>query len=270
VFDQDIQMQHYREKKISNTTGPSPDDTSHNWWPQLDKEKVFDHKRPVVGIVTTNDDGTPKKDANGKLIVGTMYDDYFVALVNRRPYTDEKGYELIGPYPLGRFDSLKNCIYNFTIQNSIQASAASSATPLPSALLKPISGGTLRLDDAQAFLFTGTAAPSSAPEAASALTDALITQAGKLGSFKVIELTYDATNTASTVGGLQAFSGEVVAAMAQDEASIQSRTATFLTGGTPQPSSAVTVMQSVKTNGSATNTGESAAILQQITVNPPE
>jgi hypothetical protein len=263
VFSQEIQMQHYREKKISNSIGPNPDSTTHNWRVQPDTQGIFEAQRKVESAPSD----TPK----------TAMNDYFAALQQYRPYTDGKGYEVISPYPLGRWDSLKNALYNFTIQNSLASGAASAVVAnvagVPTALLTPISSTPTPLSNAQAFLFTGSAAPSSSPDAASALTDALITQTSKLGSFKVIELTYDATNTASTVGGLQSMTdqgGVVDDSITAVDSRISGRVEAFLTGNVPQPSSATTVLRRVTANGSATNTGESAAVLQRITVNPPE
>lgn len=254
IFAQERQMQHYRENKIGNSYGTNTDSTAHNWRVQADTTHVFDVPNRKVEAAPSG-------------VAKTAQNDYYEALQKFRPYTDQKGYELIGPFPLGRWDSLKNALYNFTVQNTLQTAAASSGstTALPAGLATPVSGGTDTLTNANAFLFTGAATPASTPEAASQLLDSLQTQSVAINNFKVFELTYDSTNTASNVGGLQSAttpSALVTAGLVDTESNLEARINTFLTGQVPQPSSATVALASVQANGSTTNTGQNPQVLQ--------
>ncbi len=256
IFDQEIQMTHYREKVIANSYSPNPDTSSHAWRVQPDTDGVFTTQRKVEAAPS----GT----------TSTPQNDYYEALRNTRPYTDDKGYELIGPFPLGRWDSLKNSLYNFTVQNSLQQAAASSSAATPLTASSTVSAATSTLNSSAAFLFTGAGTPTSTPEAATQLLTSLEAQSVRIGNFKVFELTYDTTNTPSNIGGIQSVTdpGSIVEAGLIDTASnLTARVQTFLTGSKPQPSSATSALASAAATRTA-DTGQPATTVQQVAVHP--
>lgn len=185
VHDQDWQMQHYRQTKIGNSYMLQTD-TDHCWRVQLDRLKVWDHPRRIE---------PPAK--------GDVYapgNDYYKDLQQFRPYTDYKGYEVIGTFPYGRWDTLKNCVNLFTIQGIIKPKQPYS--PSTGKPFTPVSAATESLSNAQAaFLFAGIQAPSGTAQAADQLQTALYAQSSTIRDFKVFELSYDQTNTPSQVGG---------------------------------------------------------------------
>ena len=238
VFDQQIQTEHYRRQKIGNSWGPATDTTAHCWRVQPDTNGIFTTQRQVAAAPA----GTTASPAN----------DYYLALRTIRPFTDGKGYELVGYFPWGRFDSLKNAIFQFTINDTLATGDTSSAV---TATIQPVSSDTEGLQNSQAFLFMGLANPSSTPEAASQLASSLEAQAAGIANFKVFELTYDSTNTPSTLGGLNSVNDpgvQVLSGSLEAEVNVQARATAFLTGAVPPSDVIGSILQSVQTTDSET------------------
>lgn len=183
VHDQDWQMQHYRETKIGNSY-MLPVNTKNSWRVQLDRLGIWNHPRIL---------GPAPADAPA-----TASNDYYMALQQFRPYTDVKGYEVIGTFPYGRWDTLKNCVNLFTIAG---IPPQTDNNPATGAAFTPVSPDTVSFSSAQAFLFSGTSSPPATSEAATTLLTALKAQTASINDFKIFELTYDQTNTPSHVGG---------------------------------------------------------------------
>lgn len=223
VLTQEKQMEYYRTRKIGNSWGPAMDTTTHCWRVQPDTAGKFTQRR---------------------LIDPTYYED----LRTIRPYTDGKGYELIGTWPWGRFDSLKNALYQFTIADTLAVAAAENPGGNASASIQPVSGDTVTLSDAKAFLFMGLGTPSSTPEAASDLLTALEGQSTAVSNYKVFELTYDSTNTPSTLNGILGVNNPgtaVIDGAMSAEANVQARTSAFLTGAVPPSPVVESILYSV-------------------------
>lgn len=165
VVKQQIQMMESRRLDGTEYTLNS-DSATHNWRVQPDQAAVFSVPR-------------------------SLDQDYYSDLRTIRPYTDEKGYELLGPFPWGRWKSLKDSLTIFTISNSLYANLQST-----NPALQPVSAATDQLSNANAFLFTGDSVAAST-ETATQLVDTLTTQRGAINNFKVFELVYtaDPTNT---------------------------------------------------------------------------
>lgn len=90
------------------------------------------------------------------------------------PYTDEKGYELITPFPWGRWRTLKESLQDFIYPTS----SATFAT---------------QLTGVQTFLFGGIGQPKNFFDSAGNLSDALAKLQTAIDNNTVFELTYDAT-----------------------------------------------------------------------------
>jgi hypothetical protein len=233
VVDQEIQMLHYRQNKIGNSYGPQSDMTNHNWRVQPDTQHLFDSK------------GQYSKPR----ILGP---EYYEDLRSTRPYTDDKGYELVGPFPWGRWKTLRQAVYDFTIADAqAPANQGGVTTGLNPAIQPgsvPSSSSIQTLSNAQAFLFTGNDTPATTDDAATQVVDNMVNQARTIGNTKVFELTYTSTDPTNDIGGTQSISdpgAETDTAVDENEDTIATRAATFLTGKVQPSNTALAVLKSI-------------------------
>ncbi len=166
VVKQQLQMTESR-----NATGleytMNSDSVTHNWRIQPDTAGVFSQPRKLNA-------------------------DYFSNLRKVRPYTDDKGYELVGPFPWGRWKSLKDSLTTFTIANSLYAKSTET-----NPALQPVSAATGTLSNVDAFLFTGDSVAAST-DTATNLIGTLTTQRSTINKHKVFELSYSNDPTLSS------------------------------------------------------------------------
>ncbi len=139
-----------------------------------------------------NDDGglfaTPAD--NSAVLVDN---DYFQVLFEgNMPFTDGKGYEVVAPFPWGRYTDLKTALWEFTELGYIENTAQNNDVPLTQ-------------QNVQAFLFAGLETPSaSGSTSASDLTNALnnlktlSSGATPQSNRTVIELAYTTTGSQTT------------------------------------------------------------------------
>ena len=125
---------------------------------------------------------------------------YYNDLRGARPYTNEAGYELTGPFPWGRWKSLKEALTLFTIEDSLWAGQPASSVIAPVNPTTANLSGTTAASGVSAFMFTGdSAAPQN--ESASALITAMATQDVLINRYKIFELSYD-DSTGETIGNI--------------------------------------------------------------------
>ena len=86
------------------------------------------------------------------------------------PFTDDKGYELISPFPWGRWVDLNTAVGTFTQQGFLTAAAAATAG---------LDEQTLKNTDA--FIFAGLGTPSASGDPSSQIQTALRTQVQRVG-----------------------------------------------------------------------------------------
>jgi hypothetical protein len=179
---------------------PNNDTATHNWRIQPDQTNAFDGPR-------------------------SLDPSYYETLRTIRPYTDHKGYELIGPFPWGRWKSLKDSLSTFTVLNPVFNSSQT-----PPGGLQPVNPAADNLTNANAFMFTGDAVAGSS-ENATTLLNNLNSQRVAINNFKVFELSYtnDPTNTPGPEANLGA-SAPAQPSANTAQAQNAAAAATFLTG----------------------------------------
>jgi hypothetical protein len=144
------------------------------------------------GTVLTPSSGSSTSSYGGfiqpRIVDNSYYTDIFTG---HMPYTDAKGYEVVAPFPWGRYTDLKTALWDFTQLGYVTATAASNED-------------TLTLQNIDSFLFAGLETPSasgstSASDLNAALLSQLTTQAGNpTQSPTIIELSYTSTSTSTT------------------------------------------------------------------------
>lgn len=202
--------------------------------PSDDQAKILNYRRTILGSSwrVESDTGTnawrvqadSTTDERGNTGVFTkqracdgVYMDY---IRHTQPYTDDKGYELIGPFPWGRWESLKDAIQEFTRNGYIVPKDA----PDP-----------LTLSSVQAFLFAGVGGPSGTLDASSKLTAA----------FNTLKASVNGTPTnASLFGGFSTGDHSVFELTYPTDGS-QNNDQQLLNNGTPDAQNAATVKADV-------------------------
>ena len=101
-----VQFSDYRKLQIGSDWQTRSDTYTHNFRVQNDTFGNGPDKAPSGQPFFSRDNWLkPRQGANGQI---TGIDvSYMQAIVNMQPYTDEKGYEIVGVFPLGRWKSLQ-------------------------------------------------------------------------------------------------------------------------------------------------------------------
>jgi hypothetical protein len=159
-FPDQLKVINYRRNVVANTWTVENDTTSAMFRVQRDTEEKFTKPRKV-------DNKEPS---------------YYKDVRTTIPYTDDKGYELISPFPWGRWRSLKQAIQDFTREGVIVEDT-------------PLSTKTT-LSGASAFLFSGLSSPTGSIDRSEILRSALIDLAQTANSNISFELDYDPNNPA--------------------------------------------------------------------------
>lgn len=219
IVAQQVQMLEARLQSGSDY-GVNPDSDTNCWRIQLDTSKAEDGTIGVFNRVRTLD----------------QY--YYADLRHVRPYTDAKGYELVGPFPWGRWHPLKEAITDFTIADALGANSKPG-----SAVINPVSAATTTLTNSAAFLFTGDA-PATTTESTTALLSAMVDQAALVNNFKVFELSYNSTSALTSQ--LVATATPTTPPTAADLAA--TRASTMLSSKTASQSLVSSILQSVPLN----------------------
>src|SRR5271166_1206373 len=158
-----IKLLNYRQSKLGSTWMCLPDSVGNSWQVQVDDDDLFTSQIPCDG-------------------------DYLNTIRYAQPFTDQKGYELVTPFPWGRWISLKDAIHEFTQTGYISATVAPSPLQIPAV---------------QSFLFAGVGTPTGNLDPSSALSSALTTLQNEVGqNTTVFELTYPSSSGNTTQGDL--------------------------------------------------------------------
>jgi hypothetical protein len=96
------------------------------------------------------------------------------------PYTDDKGYELISPFPWGRWIDLNTALKEFTEQGWVQGTTSANGTQTPQSL-----NDLVTLANTDAFLFAGLGTPSATGDSATQLIQALNEQIQLVGGSSI-------------------------------------------------------------------------------------
>jgi len=158
-----IKLLNYRQSKLGSTWMCLPDSVGNSWQVQVDDDDLFTSQIPCDG-------------------------NYLNTIRYAQPFTDQKGYELVTPFPWGRWISLKDAIHEFTQTGYISATVAPSPLQIPAV---------------QSFLFAGVGTPTGNLDPSSALSSALTTLQNEVGqNTTVFELTYPSSSGNTTQGDL--------------------------------------------------------------------
>jgi hypothetical protein len=221
--DDDIKVINYRQSALGLHMSPHPDTKTSNWNIQEDSDKVFSNPRIV--------------DSS-----------YYHALQDpgTLPFTDGKGYEVVAPFPWGRYTDLKTALWEFTQEGYIIASAEDNES---SQIIK----GT------DVFLFAGLETPSSSGStAASDLTNTL--NSIKSGSASpnnktIIELSYENSLTQKPQpDNIQKLDTQLIQ---KTDSSEKAKISVFLSGSPSASKTSVQDALALKNIPTLTETGES-------------
>jgi hypothetical protein len=251
VFEQEIQMMDYRKNKIGNSYGTESDLTTHCWRVQPDEHDKFD--------------GAPRQ----------IDSQYMEDLRSTRPYTDGKGYELIGPFPWGRWKSLRDAIYDFTISDVLGADGKGGSTSTLNPNIHPNTSTVTSVSGINAFLFAGDATPAPGTDTATQILDAMQAEDTAIANNKVIELTYNAPNMPISIAGIQSLSEDQAGAVdlqafTTNQALLEARTASFLFADATPSTAALQILSRITPESfsglnTPPSTGVSATDIYKIT-----
>jgi hypothetical protein len=163
-------LQAYKAATLQKWTGMPYDTPGRSYRVQMNP--IFDTKRPVDAVYF--------KILTGNLTTGTAAGNSSMI-----PYTDSKGYEVIPPFPWGRYTSLRKAL-NVCCQGS--SISNSQVGKVPNAV------GTLNA--AQSFLFSGVGTPPNS-SAGDSMQSVASTIASLVNDDSVFELTYTDATTAA-------------------------------------------------------------------------
>ena len=181
-----------QQATYANYYGPSSDTADNAWRIQADNGPLY----ATVGTSTTGGTVTPMPPysvatvqssqnitvpsgvAGSNIVrspVGTgvfvnqrsVDQDYYVDVRSTIPYTDGKGYEVVAPFPWGRYIDIKTALQEFTRDGYVLQSSASAQQST-----------VLVLQNTQTALFAGLDQPTGATDPASSVLAAQNTTAG--------------------------------------------------------------------------------------------
>jgi hypothetical protein len=98
-------MADYRKSQVGTDWSTRSDTTTHSF--RVQKDKGLDGKSDP--FFTREKWLTPRTAADGSKATG-IDSSYFQAIRTLQPYTDDKGYEIVSVFPLGRWKSLQEAI----------------------------------------------------------------------------------------------------------------------------------------------------------------
>lgn len=198
VYQEQIQVTNYRRSQLGTEWGTKADTTTKSFRVQADSETpelstvsgvptgqpFFSRSRwltpqPAPGSAATNSQGNPTPpvtSSGGQVNTPQQFGIdaiYFQRILFEQPFTDEKGYEVVTPFPWGRWKSLLEA-YSETRQGQ---------------LVDYVNPQDLQmLTQTNAFLFTGLGTPQGSLEPGGALQDALSVLKSQIESKDSFEL----------------------------------------------------------------------------------
>jgi hypothetical protein len=190
---------------------------------------------------------------------------YYQKILSSQPYTDEKGYELVTPFPWGRWRSLKKAYYETRAGIILDATGGKGYSNPANAVI---------LDGVNAFLFAGVSNPTSL-EAGAQLSDALTKVSQSVVENTSFELS-DNTPISPTSSSTPSYANPVSAATAADNTSARLNGNStsdalnmFLAGGTKPSTPMMNALNTVlNENGTGVNSLPSTATVNGIGVAP--
>jgi hypothetical protein len=242
VYPEQIQIMHYRREQLGTSWGTKADTTSKSFRVQNDKDSdinpgqpFFSRERWITPRTALDSKGNPlpptKDPVTGQMVQQTtsgIDSNYFQRILWEQPYTDEKGYEVITPFPWGRWKTLTEAYYETRLGNLVEY-----VNPQDLQVLTGIN----------TFLFTGEGTPQTSLEPGSALQNALSTlqsQVENSDSFELASATANAPGTENQILSLdqpENLPTSDVALTNQIEDELQQKVDLFLSG-TPSPTPA--------------------------------
>lgn len=138
----------FQQAQLGSYFSISNDTTDKSWRIQPDTEEVWTNPRTV------------EKVKGGR--------DFYADIRTTIPYTDGKGYEVVAPFPWGRYIDIKTALQEFTRDGYVYRPSTDVS-------------GTQIVQNAQAFITMGLATPTGTDDPAQALSTALTTLQQQLG-----------------------------------------------------------------------------------------
>jgi hypothetical protein len=168
-----------------NSTQASEPSSQQNRVAQIPKKtrNVLSIPKNTVAATYNVVNDTAKKFAvgpNGRKVDATYLNDLMGGTI---PYTDDKGYELIGPFPWGRWQDLNTTIHNFTQAGwiGLLANSVGNSTSVPAAQQPPTFNDLIIEQNTDAFLFAGLGTPTATNDNSSQLIAKLSQIQGTVG-----------------------------------------------------------------------------------------
>jgi hypothetical protein len=206
VFQEEVTVVSHRRDQLGTSWSTKADTTSKSFRVQNDSEKFFSKEKWVNGIDVT----------------------YCQKILAMQPFTDEKGYEVVTPFPWGRWKDLHTAL-NETHGGKIVEDANAQDAEVLSGI--------------KTFLFAGLGTPGGSLEPGSALLKALGDLQTSTETDAIFELTYPGKDQpggdSSVIQTAQPDSNPLSDQylLNQSDTEVQQRVDLFISG-TPQPLSA--------------------------------
>ena len=265
VYDEQVKVINYRRDQLGTEFGTKTDTTSKSFRVQNDAETAqnavssgvavgqpfFSRSRWIATRVATDSHGNPLppvKDPNTGQMVQPMTSGidavYLQRILWEQPFTDEKGYEVVTPFPWGRWKSLPEA-YSETRQGNI----VQYANPQDLQVLTGVN----------AFLFSGLGSPQGSIEPGSSLLDALSTlqsQVESSDSFELAPTTSTTPSGDSQILNIQQPDNQVTSDQYltdQTQADLQQKVSLFVTGQA-NPTTATQAQTDIEQDSNAQDT----------------
>jgi hypothetical protein len=184
LFPDQMKVINYRRNTLGNTWTVEADTTSNMFRIQPDTEQVFTKPRKVENSPDDSLNSVFQDTGDGSSSGRSYYKDVRTTI----PYTDDGGYELVSPFPWGRWRTLKQAIQDFTRSGVIVENPAVSENTT--------------LSGASAFLFAGSGTPVGSIDKSEQLKSALLDLAETAENNTIFELAYDPNNISAFGDGL--------------------------------------------------------------------
>jgi hypothetical protein len=265
VYQEQLQVVNYRRSQLGTTWGTKVDTTTKSFRVQNDLETqalsngvspygaggqgypasgvkpntpFFSRDRWLAQTAALNPDGTAViNPATGQNVPTSGINAiYFDRILVEQPYTDEKGYEVVTPFPWGRWKTLPEA-YSETRQGTI--------VPNPDSQTQAV------LQGVNAFLFAGMGTPQGSLEAGGNLLDALTnltSQVENNDSFELVPATSTGPGSESSI-------------LSTQEPDQQPNTSQYLNTNTPDQSQAAV---NIFLSGAAAQSTTTSSILDNI------
>lgn len=197
VYDEQLRVTNYRREQLGTEWGTKADTTTKSFRVQNDAETpddavlsgvavgspFFSRERWLTPQTAKDSKGNPITNSSGQQQQTSGIDAvYFQRILRSQPFTDEKGYEVVTPFPWGRWKTLPEA-YSETRQGQ---------------LVDYVNPEDLQvLNGVNAFLFAGLGTPNASLEPGGKLQEALAALKSQIESKDSFEL---APTTPTTPG----------------------------------------------------------------------